>query len=260
MCEISDSLKSKLLSLVDPHNITDTIVELTPEETSICWPSSRKFNFLSEKYLTTYIVSKLRGSFPVDSDDTGFVGHSGFQDSLHIYNPSLKEVQLENRKFLIQIPYGYFGNSVDPDDPDDSLFNAIIDEIQKEIYCYCVHTIFELAGKPYQIGTKPFISTNTPLVLTWGAEKKLMNDHKLQHISGNKFVFEGHEAEVISYTPDLIQILSEDARTAFRIFRFSKSKIQKTMSVLDKVVEISFEINMDIQVNNEKSSVLFNVD
>ncbi|MDO7806493.1 hypothetical protein Q7Q91_16005 [Lactiplantibacillus pentosus] len=255
MCEISNSLKSKLLSLVDPRNITDTIVELTPEETSICWPSSRKFNFLSEKYLTTHVVSELKGSFPVDSDDTGFVGHSGFQDSLH--NPPFKEFQLENRKFFIQIPYGYFGNSVDP---DDSLFNVIIDDIQKEIFRYCVHTIFELAGEPYQIGTKPFISTNTPLVLTWGAEEKLMNDHKLQRISGNKFVFEGREAEVIPDTPDLIQILSEDARTAFRIFRFSKSEIQRTMSDKDKGVEISFEINMDIQVNNENKSILFNVD
>lgn len=259
MSIISNSLKEKLLCLADSRTDSGTTFDLTQEETDSLWPSSGEFDFMSEEYLTTQKVNKLDGSFPVALDDNGFVGHAGFQDRLDTDKFSYKEFHLKDEKFSVGLPYCEYNNSLGKA-TKDSIVNDIIDEIQKEVFIHCVHTIFKLAGEPHKIDPKHFISTSTPLALTLGAEKELMKNHQLEYNSNKKFYLEGREVKVVPYSDTLGQILSEDAETAFCIFRLPTSEIQKTNINLNSGVELSFKIKMDIQVNNEKSSILLSID
>ncbi|UOF06558.1 hypothetical protein KMY87_16430 (plasmid) [Lactiplantibacillus plantarum subsp. plantarum] len=255
MCEISNSLKNKLFSLCNSQSINN-VAELTQDETNIFWPSSGEFDFLSEKYVITHVVKgKKEDFFPIDSDNTGFIGHAGFQDQLGADKFPVKKFHLQNKKFSILINYGFFGGSID--NVDDSMFNTIINEVQKCVFSYCVYTIFELAGDPQPFNNKSLLSET--LLLTSGAEGKIaQNPKEFSHIEGTLFTYKGLRAKVLPFSDNIDFILSEDARNAFRIFRFNTSKIRATNK--DEYIKLSFEIDMDIQVNNEKSSVLFNVD
>lgn len=260
MSIISNSLKDNLLLLADSRTDAGTTVKLTQNETDSLWPSSGEFDFMSEEYLTTQKVNELDGSFPVASDDNGFVGHTGFQDRLETDKCFYKKFHLKDEEFSIGLPYREYNNFLSKA-TKDCIVDNIINEIQKEVFIYCVNTIFKLAGEPHKIGTEPFISTTTLPALTFGAEKKLMENHKLECNSNKKFSLEGHEVKVIPYSDGMLsQILSEDSETAFCIFRFPTSEIQRTNIDLNSGVELSFKIKMDIQVNNENSSILFNID